>query len=447
MNPRHIFVFVVLMISPPAGADEHQNHNWPQWRGTDGNGLSTDSKAPLVWNNEQGIVWKCEVPGWGNSTPAIWRDAVFLTSQGEEKLLLHRVDKNSGNVIWTREVGVGTPTLVKSYGKSEDDRRQQFFHIVHNMATPSPVTNGQVVVAHFGNGDLAVYNLEGDLQWQRNLQKEHGTYTIWWGHANSPVLFEDSVITVCMQDSLADFQEKLSPSYLVAHDLETGEEKWKTLRMTGAMLESNDSYTTPVLYRNDFGAQIIVMGGTQLDGYDPRTGRQLWSLNELGGNRTVTGPTLFGNMIYTTVGMRGRLLAVKLGAQGEVTGDSIVWDHEKGTPDTPCSVVWDNLLLFINDNGVCRCLDRRNGQTYWIERLPGEYSASPISVNGRIYLLNREGLCTVVAATSQYQKLSVNQIDDEFFASPTISNGRFYLRGKRMLYCVAGKGLSDGFAP
>ena len=82
-----------------------------------------------------------------------------------------------------------------------------------------------MVVAHFGNGELAAYDFDGNPLWHRNLQKDYGDYTIWWGHANSPVLYENLVISVCMQDSCADLPGEPSPSYIVAHDLLDGPRK------------------------------------------------------------------------------------------------------------------------------------------------------------------------------------------------------------------------------
>ena len=413
------------------------SQNWTQWRGPDGNGVSLDQHVPLEWDESKNIVWTCRLEGWGTSTPAVWDDGIYVTSHSGEKLLLHRVDWTSGAVVWTRQVGMGSVEGVEPYSKSAEDRRQQMFHSDHNLATPSPVTDGKHVIVHFGNGDLAAYGLDGQLQWKRNLQEDHGPYTIWWGHANSPVLFRDLVISVCMQDSLADLQDELSPSYIMAHDISTGEEKWQTMRMTGAESEPCDSYTPPLLRIGDGGWELIVMGGTQLDAYDPLSGRQLWYLKDLGGNRTITGPTVAGELVYATVGMSGPLLAVKLDGQGEVGSEAIAWQHRRGTPDTTSPVVWNDLLFFISDDGIGRCLDRRNGTTYWKQRLAGDYRASPVAVAGRIYFLNRDGLCTVIAAASEFRKLSENKLDDEFCASPAISKGCLFLRGKEKLYCVA----------
>ena len=164
--------------------------NWPQWRGPAGNGVSRERNLPLAWSERRGIAWKTETPGWGNSTPAIWKNAIFVTSQKDDQLLLSRLDRQGGKIVWTRTVGQGTTP------RNGKGRGEQKFHNIHNLASPSPVTNGTQVVVHFGNGDLAAFDFEGKQLWKRNLQEDHGKYTIWWGHSNSPVLYNGSVISV-----------------------------------------------------------------------------------------------------------------------------------------------------------------------------------------------------------------------------------------------------------
>ncbi|MCH5376779.1 MAG: PQQ-like beta-propeller repeat protein, partial [Planctomycetes bacterium] len=175
--------------APEGESSRHEAGNWPQWRGPAGNGVSRESDLPIAWSEDWGVPWKCKLPEWGDSTPAIWEDAIFVTSQLEDgQLVLLRIDKRSGRIVWTRKVGVGIRRLPASGRKSPEMRRFQEFHREQNMATPSPVTDGQLVVVHFGNGDLAAYDFEGRQLWHRNLQQDHGDYTIWWGHANSPLL-------------------------------------------------------------------------------------------------------------------------------------------------------------------------------------------------------------------------------------------------------------------
>jgi outer membrane protein assembly factor BamB len=410
--------------------------DWPQWRGPEGNGVSHETNLPLVWNDQRGIAWKADLPEWGDSTPAIWGNAIFLTSQHDDNLLVLKLDKATGHIVWTQTVGAGTVKRAPIKGKSPTERKEQKFHNLQNMATPSPVTNGQVVVVHFGNGDLAAYDFDGKQLWHHNLQADYGGYTIWWGHANSPVIYGNSVISVCMQDSLADVAKPPVESYLVAHDLRTGEQLWKTSRMTGAKAEECDAYTTPVFTEVDGQTQMIVMGGNQVDAYDPATGKQLWFLPRIVGGRTVTGPVVADGLVFVTQGKSGPLLAVKFGGKGELPRQSIVWRHEEGTPDSSTPVAWENHLFAISDHGIARCYDLHSGREEWTERLKGDFKASPVAADGKVYFLNTHGQCTVVSAAAHFDNLAENQLDDETIASPAISDGRIYLRGHKALYCI-----------
>ena len=441
MNTRS-FVCSVLLTLPASLAIAD---NWPQWRGPDGTGVSHEKDLPVVWHEERGIDWKTPLPPWGTSTPAIWGDAIFLTSHTDQnELLLLKLDKKTGQIAWTQQVGSGEAP--REEGKSKGPSRdKQKFHKLHNLASPSPITDGKTVVVHFGNGDLAAYDFEGKRLWRRNLQEDYGGYTIWWGHANSPVLYQDLVISVCMQDSLADLRAKPVESYVVAHELASGQERWKVVRTAKAKAEECDAYTTPLLVSRDTVAgaaprsgelQLVIMGGNQLDAYDPATGKQLWVLEGLVGGRTVTGPTSAHGLVYATRGMKGALIAVDPKAGGKLTSRNIVWQQQEGTPDTCCPVVWGELIFFISDNGIARCHDAHTGQLRWTQRLKGNYKASPIAAEARVYFLNTEGLCTVISASPRFDKLLENKLSDETIASPAVSDGKIFIRGKNTLYCI-----------
>lgn len=207
--------------------------------------------------------------------------------------------------------------------------------------------------------------------------------------------------------------------------------------MTGAQAEECDAYTTPLLVDVAGQPRLIVMGGNQLDAYDPRDGKQIWYMKDLVGGRTVTNPTISDGMIFATRGKRGDLFAIDLQqAPGEVDRRRIIWSDNQGTPDS-CSPVSHRRLLFtISDDGIARCFDNDTGKLRWKKRLPGQYKASPVYVQGRVLFLNTTGLCTVISAAGKFDKLVENQLNDETIASPAISNGHIYIRGRRSLYCI-----------
>jgi outer membrane protein assembly factor BamB len=435
--PFRFLALAAMLVCNLGGAAPLAAENWPQWRGPYQNGASREVELPVAWSEKSAVTWKCKLPEWGDSTPVIWENAIFLTSNTEEgALLLVKIDKRSGRIEWTRQVGTGKAERMPLGLKSGAMRRHMKFHATQNLATPSAATDGQVVVCHYGNGDLAAYDFEGKQLWKRNLQKDHGTYTIWWGHANSPVLYRNLVISACIQDSCRDLPGEPSPSYLVAHDSQTGVQKWFTPRPTEAPAECGDAYTTPLLNQAEDGMEMIVMGGLVLDSYDPATGKRRWYLDGLAGNRVITGPVVARGTLFATEGMRRDVLAVKLGGQGRLDRGAILWKHEQGTPDSPTPVVWDKLLFLVTDNGVAKCLDAETGRLYWKERLKGDYRASPLAADGRIYFLNMKGLTTVVGASTRFDRLTENQLDDETIATPVVSDGKLFIRSRKWLYCI-----------
>lgn len=421
-----LFMLALFASSLPAG------DNWPQWRGPSGTSVSGEKDLPITWNEQRGIHWKVPLPGTGTSTPAVWEDALFLTCvTPENKLLLVKFAKEDGKVAWQREVGPGEDTR-------EGPRRSKLkVNQFYSIASPSPVTDGKTVVAHFGNGDLAAYDFDGKQLWKRNLQDDLGTYTCWYGHTNSPVLFKNQVISVCLQDSLSDLQAKPMESYVSSHDLLTGQLRWKVARNTQAKAEECDAYTTPLLTSLGGSEQLVVMGGNQLDSYDPATGKQLWFLSGLVGGRTVNSPTTNGETIFATRGLKKPLVAVRPSNSGELTTRDILWQYDEGSPDTCCPVLWNDLLFTVSDDGIARCIDVPTGHLQWKQRLKGGYKASPLAADGRIYFLSIDGLCTVISASPRFDNLVENKLDDETIASPAISNGRIYIRGKKSLYSLA----------
>lgn len=430
-NPGVITVWSVLIVVQLSTLQVRAAENWPNWRGPHYDGVSRERPVPMVWSENRGITWKCPLPTWGDSSPVVWNRSVFVTSHTDDgKLLLLHIGAQTGKLLWTRQVGTG------STPRDGPKRGRHHFHRLHNLATPSPVTNGEVVVVHFGNGDLAAYDFSGGQLWKRNLQEDYGPYTIWWGHANSPVIFQNVVISTCMQDSLADLRDEPVESYIVAHDLETGKTRWKITRRTDATAEECDAYTTPVLTNQRGQPRLIVMGGNQLDAYDPRTGRQIWYLPDQTGGRTVTSPTISDDLVFATRGKSGPLFAVRLGGEGELDRRAILWSTNQGTPDSCTPVAFRTLLFTLSDNGIVRCFDADSGNLHWKERLPGQYKASPIYCERRILLLNTEGTCTVVSASVRYTQLVQNQLADQTIATPVVSNGHIYIRGRNRLYCI-----------
>ena len=373
---QSLVLTLLLLAAPPDRVAPEDT--WPQWRGPTGDSVTLSRNLPTSWSKTDNIAWKCSVPGWGNSTPVIWGDAIFLTTQDDERLLLLRLDRADGKIVWQREVGTGSLGRKVPAGVGR-------FHVEHNMATPSPVTDGEHVWVHFGNGDLACYDFAGQKTWSLNMIKRYGVYSIWWGHGNSPVLCENLLISVCMQDPKGG-----GKNYVVAHDKLTGEEKWFVQRNTGAAGEPADSYTTPIFYRHDGQTEMIVLGGNVLDAYDPATGKRLWHCSVFKGDRVISGPTLLGDTVLAIQGMKGPVFAVRAGGSGDVTASHVRWKYTGVTPDAASPVTANGLVFLANNAGIAICLEAETGRELWKQRLGGDFPGHSFG-SRRPCLFRRQG--------------------------------------------------------
>jgi len=134
--------------------------------------------------------------------------------------------------------------------------------------------------------------------------------------------------------------------------------------------------------------------------------------------------------------MRGATFAARIGGQGRLPSERILWRYEGNNPDSPSPVFSHGFLYLAADNGIAQCLDAKTGELKWRERLGREFKASPLAAEGRIYFLDTSGRCTVVRVGETFEVLSVNKIEDRTIASPAVSDGHIFIRGQKSVYCV-----------
>ena len=205
-------------------------------------------------------------------------------------------------------------------------------HDKHNLASPSPVTDGQMVYAWFGTGQLVALDMNGKMIWQRHLGQEISPFDVIWGHSSSPTLFGDLLILLCDHEPA---------SYLLAVDKRTGKERWRADRGKGRM-----SYSTPLVVNTPSGPELIVNSSERVDAYDPRTGTLLWFTG--GTNRfPIPMPVFHDGLIYMSRGYRsGPYMAIRPGGRGDVSKSHVVWESATGAPYIS-SLVYDAGLIYM----------------------------------------------------------------------------------------------------
>jgi len=419
-TPRLVLTAVLTASAGAAIAAE----DWPQWRGPSLDGHSSERALPLTWSATDNVTWKLAVPTVSGSTPIVSGNLVFLSvAEGAadgSPIELWAVDRETGTVTWKKPMG----------GPGNHKVRKG------DMTSPSPVTDGKTVWLLTGTGNLKAFDFAGTELWARDIQKDYGALGLNHGYGSSPLLEEGALYVQVLHGMHTD-----DPSYLLKIDGRSGKTIWRVERPTDAQRESPDAYTTPMPVKLGGAMEIVVSGGDVVTGHDPETGKELWRLNgqNPGGDpfyRVVASPVVSGDMVFAPSRVKP-LTAVRAGGRGDVTASRRLWSFDKG-PDVPTPVTDGTLLYVVDDRGVLHALDAKSGAiVYGPQRLKsGGYSSSPILAGDRIYVLNEDGLTTVIKAGREFQVLAENPLGEYVLGSAAASDGQIFIRTGQHVYCI-----------
>lgn len=412
---------LLLMLASLTGqADGH----WPQFRGPDGNGHSAARDLPLNWSETQNIVWKTPIHGRGWSSPVIYGGQVWLTTATADGRQLYALclDRETGRVL--REL------------KLFDVARPQYVHPFNTYASPTPVIEPGRVYVTFGSAGTACIDTKSfRVIWERrDIECNH-----FRGAGSSPILYRDLLV---MNFDGSDHQ------FVMALDKRTGKTIWRTERSIdfqdlgpdgkpAAEGDLRKAFATPHVTLVNGRPELISLGAKAAYAYDPLTGRELWRVEERGQHSASTRPVIGHGLIFYPTGFsNGQLLAVRLGGSGLITDTHVAWRVKRGVSNKPSILLIDDLIYMISDTGIASCVEAKTGELVWQQRVGGEYSASPVYADGRVWLFSEEGKTTVIQPGRKFALLAENQLGDGFLASPAIAGRAFYLRTRTHLYRV-----------
>jgi outer membrane protein assembly factor BamB len=426
--------------------------NWPQFRGSTGDGVAAQAKLPVEWASGKNVAWKTRIPGFGWSQPIVWGGRIFVTTAvtdkqprpdpndwspgdglgglsaflgsvrkpptAEYRWMVLCLDRATGKVAWEQVARTGRPTIP--------------IHARNSYATETPVTDGERVIAYFGMSGLYCYDLSGNLLWTKDL----GTFPLQmdWGTGSSPVLHGGRVYVQCDNDKA---------SFLVALDAKSGDELWRADR------EERTNWSTPYVWKNSQRIEIVCGGGTKMRSYDPAAGRLLWELS--GSGRCSSSPVGSADLLYVNsgdrlTGQRGILAAIRPGGSSDIsptaktTGEFVAWSVPLtgGRVASPL-LAGDCLYLPEQQGGLIRCLDAQTGKQHYRQRLPGAagFTASPWSSGDKVFCLDQNGTTFVLAAGPKLEVLATNKLADElFWSSAAVAGDSLLIRGIDHVYCV-----------
>lgn len=403
-----LIVVILMVISVTVARAE----NWPNWRGPNGDGTSSETNIPTKWDSVTNVVWKVPVPGVGHASPIVWGDKLFtVTAQTEtqEKLLLCYDTKN-GDLLWK-------VTVIKAPLENK--------HNDNSFASGTPATDGKTIYVSFLDGEsvvVAAYDFSGKQIWMQRP----GTFSSPHGYSCSPVIYKDKVIINA--DSQGD-------AFIAAISRADGHTIWKN-----TLDKPAHSFSTPIFREMAGRMQMIYCGNKEVSSYNPEDGTRYWFIN--GPSEDFCSTPVYnektGLLLISSAWPQRHLLAIKPDGNGDVSNSHIAWRSTNGAYYVPSPVTVGDYLVSTMTNGLVHCIEAATGNILWKETLGKQY-ASAVLINGLVYMPNDEGVITVIKPGPTYDAIQKNAIGEMMFASPAISDGKIYMRGAKHLFCIGVK--------
>lgn len=448
--------------------------DWPRFRGPNGSGVDASSSGlPVEFGPSAGVAWKAAVP-FGRSSPIVAGGRVFLTATEQGQLVTMCFDARSGRLLWRREL--------------KPEHTHKAFR-ANDAASPTPTADDANVYVFFPDFGLISYTFSGAERWRHPL----GPFDNYYGMASSPIVAGDLVILSC---------DQTKGSFLLAVDRANGRRRWNAARPDATigwsvpivyspqrdqqqliLLGSTrlDSYYLatgerrwwlPVATEGSMGSPVIHNDALLVysAGHDQpwmETFEAMLAKYDRDKNGSVsqeefradkewyehfgwidanhdgfiqapewTTARSFGMGDYGIVSIQPR------SAGGQLPSDAVRWRFKRNLPYVPAPVLYNNVYFMVRTGGIVTSLDpatgtlRKQGRT---DKALGEYWASPVAADGKVFLLSEEGKVTVLKAAPEWEVLAVNDLGDESFATPAISDGRIFVRTRSTLYCFTGK--------
>jgi outer membrane protein assembly factor BamB len=458
---------------------------WPQFRGPNCSGHAAEGQnLPINFGPEQNLLWKTPVPS-GHSSPCIWGDRIFLTGFDKEKkeLQVFCIDRNSGNIRWSRIVPV---------------KQIERVHSMNSPASTTPVADGERIYVYLGSFGLLCYDFDGKQEWEIPMPLPIGN-----GHCTSPIIFGELVIL--------NHEINLNP-FLLGVDRKSGKTAWKQIRKGRYASQS-----TPIIWDK----QLVIHRNKNIEAYNPADGTPIWSVYaDTSGTST---PVIGNNVLFVgTWGVRGEpsqrvklpdfktlvkqcdkngdmkisrrefpedfalrlrpeienyeganfyikpifarfdlnrdglydegewgkvvtrslwgkdhgLVAIQPGGKGDITATHVLWQHKRDIPEVPSPIYYDGRIYMIKSGGIVTCMDAATGKLHYRERLgaAGLYCSSPVIANERIYITSAKGVVTVFKTGETLDIIAQNKLGERIYSTPAIVDNKLYIRTFEHLY-------------
>lgn len=417
---------ILLLLTLNQSVAYSQGSNWTQFRGSNLNGISSDTLVPVVWNDTTNIIWKTDIRGRGWSSPVAYGNQVWITTatvDGKEMSGIC-IDLNSGKLLY--DIPVFKQDSI--YGK----------HSVNTYATPTPCIEQGFVYLNFGSSGTACVNTDnGQLVWKRNdLKCEHMQ-----GTGASPILYKDLLIL---------HFEGTDHQFIVALNKKNGETVWRAERPQEYYERlapvGRKAYVTPIVVNVEGKELLISNGAAVCIAYEVQTGKEVWRVVQ-GEDSTIAMPITEDGMVFFYTSFvtpkegekYAELLAVDPRGSGDVTQSKILWRLKTPILQLLSPLIKDGVIYTADSRNNLIAIDSKTGETLYTSKLKNKYNASPVFAGGKVYFTSVKGETLVIKAGRTLEIVAENKLPGDLFATPAIAQNTFLIRNESSLYRIGNK--------
>ena len=376
--------------------------NASAFRGNWGDGVFKISDLPVFWNvsTDENILWKNGnlLPGY--NAPVVWNNRVFATGANNSQRVLYCLDLTSGKILW-QMIADKIPGTPQKLPEVTDDT---------GLAAPSCATNGVVVAAIFGTGDIIACDLSGRRLWAKNIGVPDNHY----GHSSS-LIIDDNLLFVQYDTNKG--------SAVYAFEVSTGNQVWKNER------SGKISWASPTIINFEGRKQLLLVTTPDVTAYDPVSGKKLWSVDCLSGE---VGPSAgYSNGKIFVANEYATFAAI------DISTAKVVWENDEYLPEVASPVAANGIVIIATSYGVLAAYDANSGDKLWETEYNEGFYASPVIVNDYIFAADLEGVVHILKLAKNKSVVADIEMGEKIVTTPQFVNSKILIRTVDNLYCIS----------
>jgi outer membrane protein assembly factor BamB len=395
-------------------------NDWPQWRGPERTGSSSETGLLKEWPKDgPKLLWEVTDIGNGYSTPVVVGNRLYVISNRDQEEYLLCLDTKDGKQVWQTKLGkVGPNTPLMPYPGSRS----------------TPTVDGDFIYCLSSDGDLACCDAaKGEIKWQKQLRTDFAGEMGMWAYAESPLI--DGDVLVCSPGG--------PKATMVALNKKTAEVIWK------AEIPGGDqaAFSSPVVAQAGKVKQYVTFLSKGIVSVDAKTGRFLWRYDKTTDPAANIPTVLFHDNCVFSSTSRNSTALVKLEAKddGTVAATEVYNTKEKLNSIGGEVLVGD--FVYGTSQVELVCMEFKTGKVRWRDRCVG--AASVCYADGSLYVRSHDtGTVALVEATpDRYKEKGRFEQPDraqgpkgKAWPHPIVANGCLYLRDQNVLLCYDVKG-------